>query len=454
MRLPALTDTIVAVSTGWQPAPLGIVRLSGPESFRLVARLGITVPDLCDRRSFWTEGRACLGGEVSCPVTVFWFPGPHSYTGDDLVELHTIGCLPLLTALRDRLAEWGARLALPGEFTARAFQRRKLDAAGVERVLNLLRVQDDAAARELRRRQRDSHRATVSRVVDELTDLLARIEAGIDFVEEEDIRFVSPAEVCATLDRLAAEMESCLRGSADPHAGLPHVLVAGLANAGKSTLFNRLAGTERALTSPIEGTTRDVLSARVELDGCTLVLQDCAGFGTGGGCADEAARAAAQATLRQADVILWLHAADMPWQSMEVELCRELPVERMILVRNKIDLATAGPRSDEPTWFTAALDVSALRGDGLDELRARLGRLLGEWGVAEPQTDGTPAMREALEALRRARALSYVSAHDLTSPELISLELRLARSALVDWSARTLDEAILDRIYTEFCVGK
>jgi len=153
-------------------------------------------------------------------------------------------------------------------------------------------------------------------------------------------------------------------------------------------------------------------------------------------------------------VILWLHAADMPWQSMEVELCRELPVERMILVRNKIDLATAGPRSDEPTWFTAALDVSALRGDGLDELRARLGRLLGEWGVAEPQTDGTPAMREALEALRRARALSYVSAHDLTSPELISLELRLARSALVDWSARTLDEAILDRIYTEFCVGK
>jgi len=454
MRLPVLTDTIVAVSTGWQPAPLGIVRLSGPESFRLVARLGIAVPNLSDRRPRWTQGRVCLQGDVRCPVTVFWFPGPHSYTGDDLVELHTIGCLPLLTALRDRLLEWGAQPALPGEFTARAFQRRKLDAAGVERVLNLLRVQEEATGRATRRRRRDSRNETVSRVADELTDLLARIEAGIDFVEEEDIRFVSPAEVRTILDRLAVALETCLRASVDRHAGLPHVLVAGLANAGKSTLFNRLVGTERALTSSVEGTTRDVLSTRIELGGCAAVLQDCAGFGTGGRRAAQAARDAAQAALGQADVILWLHAADMPWLAAEVELCRELPVERVILVRSKIDLATPGRRLDEPTSFTAALDVSALRGDGLDELRARLGRLLGELGVVEPSTDGTPAVREALEALRRARALVCMSARELASPELVALELRIARGALVDWSSGTVDEAILDRIYAEFCVGK
>ncbi len=464
MQVPAVQDTIVAVSSGWQAAPLGIVRLSGPDSFALLHALGVTPPAGHVVAPCWSAARLRLDAATTLAANVFWFPAPRSYTGQDVVELHTIGCLPLLRALSEHLIELGARQAQPGEFTARAFLLGKLDATQVDRVLSLMQARDQATRRAQARGGRDGRRHAGERAVERITALLAAVEAGIDFVEEDDVRFVSPAEVVRTLDAVIADLNAACSSGADAlPSAYPHVVLAGLPNAGKSTLFNRLIASERALVSSVPGTTRDVLSATLTLDSATIVLQDCAaagpagdaeGTGAAGPAEPEAvARAAAANAVRQADLVLWLHAADTAWEPRELEFCGQIPRARRVLVRSKIDLGERTALDDVLLPFSDALPVSALRGDGLVQLRDLLARRVGKLIPPVPGDVSQSDWPAAIAALRRARDLARPRAAGLASPELVALELRAARELLAG-DTTPVDEEILARIFSEFCIGK
>ena len=453
MQLPALTDTIVAVSSGWQATPVGIVRLSGADSFGFASRLGLVPPAAGGAQ--WTEGRLELVRVGRVPVTAYWFPEPRSYTGQNVIELHTPGCLPILRELSAHLIELGARRALPGEFTARAYVAGRLGGQQVEAVLALMQRDQAGATRQAARLSNGVPRDSVAAIEEGITQLLALIEAGIDFVDEEDVRFVTAADVVGAIDRMLDSL--AIAENADTgvlRAGRPHVALAGLPNVGKSTLFNALVGHERAIVSPVLGTTRDVLSADVDLDRMAIVLQDCAGLG---GSVDElelATHLAAERTAQQADLVLWVHPADARWSPREVDACERIPPHLRLLVCSKADLRGDDPAAAMPISFVETVQVSVLTGRGLTRLKQTLIRHLvqgsGQGGDVHRQGE----RRMAGAALRRARQIAAGSPISLRDPELVALELRAAHAALSTRGGQALDEELLARIFTQFCVGK
>lgn len=451
IQLPATQDTIVAIASAWAPSPVGIVRLSGPRSFEFAIQVGAAPPPA--GQPAFTTARLTLGDTLIVPATTYWFRGPRSYTGQDVVELHTVGCPPLLRALSARLLELGTRRALPGEFTARAYLAGKLDADTVESVLALLGGEQDASTRSRARTTRIARERRLASLGERIVDLLTRIEAGIDFVEEEDIRFVAPAETRAALAALRADLANLLTAPPDtPRRGRPHVALVGLSNAGKSTLFNRLVGHDRALVSPVLGTTRDVLSAETRVANLQVVLQDCAGLGDAADDLELATHRATERAAQQADLVLWVHAADLPWAPRETRSCEAIPPHRRLLAWNKIDLRP-GPPPDLPVSFAATAAVSGLDGLGVPELRAVLGAHLGRLPpAAAPEHAADLHLVDA--ALARAAALVAQPPAGAEAPELVALELRAALGHLSQPQHRPLDEQILARVFAEFCVGK
>jgi tRNA modification GTPase len=456
MYTPAQDDTIVAVSSGWRASPLGIVRLSGADALGLLEELGATAPSGdARRRPGWCEARLAAGNGLELPATVLWFWAPRSYTGQDVVEIHTVGSLPALRAVSSRLIELGARRALPGEFTARAFLNGRLDAAQVDRILALISAEDQAAARRAARLSRDSYRAHVELLRERLAELIALVEAGIDFVEEEDVTCVTPAELGRSLDELFNAVSEIGRpGRALDRAGRPHVALAGLPNAGKSTLFNALLGYERAIVTPVLGTTRDVLSAEIEADGITVVLQDCAGLGVSTDELESAAHLAAENAADQADLVLWVHDCTMEWDARETEVCRRVPEDRRVLVVSKLDQDPSEWRELPPISFPVVARVSAVSGAGLGRLREILVHRLEGLGNGEGGDLGTEEVSALSMALGRAREVASQSQEVLMMPEIVALELRQAWEALEGFGRGPLTEDILGRILGRFCVGK
>ena len=455
MITPSLDDTIVAVSTAWEPSTLGVVRLSGPDAVDIVGRLIVAPPADSRARPLCSQERLELQADLALPATVYWFRSPASYTGQDLVELHTVGCLPLLRALTGKLIELDARRALPGEFTSRAYLAGKLNTADIARVFDLIHAHDVASARRAARVRGTSDRRFVEALERQITELLALIEAGIDFVEEEDVRFISPAEIRQAVDQM---LDAVSAQAADhrvgPDASAPHVALAGLPNAGKSTLFNALLKHERAIVSPILGTTRDVLSAEIETGGVRLLLQDCAGLGRSTDDLDSAAHLAAERAADQADLVLWVHDRSSPWEQAESQACRRIPAERRILVHSKADLS-ADPRADDPSiGFLTSLYVSAATGQGLNALRKTLATRISTTAHGSDGSFPADEYNAIMAALIRAKNLVPADKHDLAAPELIALELRSAWSRLTTTNRERVDEAVLHRIFAQFCVGK
>lgn len=394
--------------------------------------------------------------ELLLPAYVLAFRAPRSYTGQDVVEIHTIGCRPALRALCEKLMRLGARRALPGEFTARAFLAGQLRAGQVEAVLSLIRAQSDADARAAARLAHGFQTREIERCRDGLTDLLALIEAGIDFVDEEDVSFVSPQQVQARLADAILALSDCAAGENILfHRTRPHVALAGLPNAGKSTLFNALVGEERAIVSPVVGTTRDVISADTNLDGVEITLQDCAGRGDSAGELEAASHLAAENAADTADLVLWVHDAGRDWQEMETQACRATPAQQRILVLSKSDTADG---AEEPrraaVRFAEQVQVSCRDGRGLQKLRdiisQRFRNERSEAAVLPARAD----LHEALAGLRRASDLAAADSQSLPKADLVSLELRSSIEYLDPHRHNLSPDAVLGRIFSQFCVGK
>jgi tRNA modification GTPase len=383
------------------------------------------------------------GGDDLDDGLVLWFPAPKSVTGEDVAELHLHGSRGVLAAVMAALGRLGLRLAEPGEFTRRAFLNGKLDLTQAEAVADLAAAETEAQRRQALR-QLDGRLGEIYRGWGErLLRLLAHLEAAIDFPDEE-LPPAIDAEVAEGSERLAEEIE---RHLADGHRGERlrdgiAVAIVGPPNAGKSSLLNQLARREAAITSPIAGTTRDVIEVAIDLAGYPVVLADTAGLRDS---ADIIEREGLRRALKRAEEAeLRLFVVDA-CRSEDASGAAAWPGPDTLLVANKIDLAT-----DRDALPAGAIPVSALTGEGLPALIAALAsRIEQTYDIAAPvltRARHREALETALAALQRSLTAGL--------PELRAEDLRLAWRALGRITGRVDVEDLLDVIFRDFCLGK
>ena len=439
-------DTIAAIATAPGAAGVGIVRLSGPGCRAIATTLLGRPPQ--PRHAHYARFRDA-DGETLDDGLLIHFPAPHSYTGEDVLELQGHGSPVLLARLLRRCLALGARAARPGEFTERAFLEGRLDLAQAEAVADLVSAGSEAAARAARRSLEGEFSRRVDAVVEGLTALRVWIEAALDFPDEE-VDFLAAPELQQRLQAVAAQL-AALRAGAERGKRLVdglHVVIAGAPNAGKSSLLNALAGEERAIVTEIPGTTRDLLRERIVLDGIELTLVDTAGLRDAPDRVEQEGIRRARAELARADLVL----AVVDDAAPDV-LPPGLPDAGPVLwLHNNCDLSGRAPRAEQRP-DGRHLWLSARTGQGLDALRAELRRAAGQ---GEGSDGAFSARARHVEALGRAAAWLERAAAQLHhgAGELAAEELRQAQDALGELTGRVDADALLGRIFGDFCIGK
>ena len=457
-------STIFALSSGRPPAAIAVVRISGPRARRALERLTGRVPQ--PRQATLVRLREPASREVIDEALALWFPAPASETGEDVAELqlhggHAVvaGVLRALSAVED------CRVAEPGEFTRRAFENGKLDLTAVEGLGDLIAAETAAQRRQAFRQLKGliGDRAETWR--QRLIGALALVEARIDFSDEADVPedLITPAAKIAhgLRDEISAALADGGRGER-LRDGLV-VAIAGPPNAGKSTLFNRLARREAAIVSPFAGTTRDVIEVHLELDGYPVTILDTAGIRDSAEPVEQEGVRRARARATQADLVLWV---------IDVSADDRAPVEsprlksdaQQWLIENKIDLLEEGARrrltapcqDHQRDEFRFVFSLSSERGEGLDALFGALAAFARDSFVAGEaaivtRTRHRHALEETAAALDRAIAESVMQR---PREELIAEELRHASWALGRLTGRVDVEDVLDKIFRDFCIGK
>jgi tRNA modification GTPase len=451
-------DTIAAIATARGGSLRGILRLSGPRSWQIASELFRPPPARLEdaMRPFSVEGELHLPGLQSpMPAALFLSCEPHSYTGQDLVEVHTLGSPPLIEHACCALVARGARQAMPGEFTMRAFLAGKLDLTAAEAVLGLIDATTERAAKAALNQLAGGVARRIGTLRDQLLDQLAELEAGLDFVEE-DIEFVDRADLTARLRETVAwlkELESQMRDrtlSDRPR----RVVLLGLPNAGKSSLFNALAGREAAIVSHVAGTTRDYLIGAMPLGDSTIEIIDTAGIETPADPISQQAQVRRDHVVEDADLVLWcvdptqrgqLGAVDVPTHQ----------ARNVVVVATKSDLAAPSRASGKQAEGMRVIPVSAVTGDGLSELRAEMVGWIRQTASPAAVVPSTAArcrraVVAALDAAERAVAAACTTASD----ELIAAELRFVLDELAQVVGAVYTDDILDRVFSRFCIGK
>jgi tRNA modification GTPase len=441
------SDTIVALATPPGRGGVAVLRLSGPQAFPLAAAVAGPLPP---PRTAALRALRQANGEVLDRGLVIAFPGPRSFTGEDVVEFQLHGSPVLCTLLLRQLAGLGAREAGPGEFTRRAFTNGRMDLAQAEAVADLVQSASVEAARAALRSLEGEFSAAVSRLSTALVALRVRLEAGLDFPEE-GVDECSDPELAGLLQDPLAQL-ALVRAAAGRGRVLRDgltLVIAGLPNAGKSSLLNRLAGYEAAIVTEIPGTTRDLVREDILIDGMPVRVVDTAGLREAADPVEAEGIRRARHAITQADLLLLVVDASAPAAIPPEDM---LPADMpMLRVLNKIDLAglPAGVGDDG-----REVRLSALTGEGIELLRACL---RGHAGYTGEAGGAYSARRRHLDALERAgthleAALALVSSG--FTPELAAEELRLAHRALGEITGEFTSEDLLGRIFSEFCIGK
>lgn len=432
-------DTIAAIATPAGRGGIGIVRLSGPAVPSISRRVIGTLPEA--RHATHAVFHDARGEPVDEGIALY-FPAPHSYTGEPVLELQGHGGLVVMQALLAACLDAGARLAEPGEFTRRAFLEGKLDLAQAEAVADLIDAASREAARSALRSLTGEFSAAIGAVQSQLIELRALTEAMLDFPEE-DVDALHREDAAARLAAVRGALDEVFAKSRQGsllRSGV-HVVLAGRPNVGKSSLLNRLAGEERAIVTPVAGTTRDALREPIQIDGVPLVLVDTAGLRASSDLVERLGIERAQRELERADVVIAVFEA-----GQERPELKDLPVGvPRIEVYNKIDLA---PSFAAPA---GALAVSAKTGQGLAGLRQAILEAAGWSSSGEPVF---LARERHLRALERARGHLEAAARESGRWEFFAEELRLAHVALGAVTGEFGADDLLGEIFSRFCVGK
>ncbi len=467
--LDRIDDTIVAVSSAPGYGAVALIRLSGPHAMTIADRMSRTTDDipLSDR-----TGSSRIVGEVAIeeglylPAIFYVFRTPHSYTRQDIVEIQTVGSPSSAELVRKRAIHFGAIPALPGEFTARAFLEGAMDLSQAEAVGGLIRAQTDTQLRAARRIMAGVLAEQLTRSRDALAELLALVEADIDF-SEEPIEFITPPELCTRLDEVSSQLEGLRTGapSVERFEVLPRILLLGPPNAGKSSLMNRLSGIPRAICEAVAGTTRDILSAPISLGRGEAILLDAAGIDHSTDEIVAASRAMAMSTAAEVDLVCLVVDATNPAAGEMLDRSPEIDSGHSVIAINKCDLVSG----DESTRLTRLWEqreigpvcqTSALSGAGIEHLRETLRRALGDSGPSASAeavylTDRQrSAIAEAIEALKRAMALSRESRQTIDCADLLAFELRETLDALGAVTGDVTTEDLLTKVFANFCIGK
>ena len=465
-------DPIAAIATAPGRGAVGIVRVSGPSLGALIE--AICARPLKAREATYLPFRAADASAIDQGLAIY-FPAPHSYTGEDVLELQAHGGPVVLQLLLARCLEAGAeiepasgkprlaglRVARPGEFTQRAFLNDKIDLAQAEAIADLIDASTEAAARSASRSLAGEFSREIHALRDALIHLRMLVEATLDFPEEE-IDFLNKADAQGQLERLQQTLARVMqraRQGALLREGIK-VVIAGQPNAGKSSLLNALAGAELAIVTPVPGTTRDVVSQTIQIEGVPLHVIDTAGLRDSADHVEQIGIARAWDQIAGADAVLFLHdltrvdaagyaqGDDAIARTLKEKLPPGVPV---VDVWNKVDAVPDDARADSPR----ALRLSAKTGAGLDALRRELLELAG-W---QPAAEGVFIARE-----RHVQALLRVQGHlgqaaaqwaaQAPALELLAEELRLAQNALNEITGEFSSDDLLGVIFASFCIGK
>jgi tRNA modification GTPase len=446
-------DTIVAAATPPGRGSVGIVRVSGPKTPEIAAVMLGDLP--AARRATFMRFLDAQQQPIDAGMVLF-FPAPHSYTGEHVLELQGHGGPIVVEAVVARVLELGARRALPGEFTQRAFLNDKVDLAQAEAIADLIDAGSRQAMRAAMRSLQGEFSAMVSGLSDALIELRTYVEAAIDFPEEE-IDFLADRQLeerLATVRHHFDAVEQSARQGRLLREGMT-VVIAGRPNAGKSSLLNRLAGYDAAIVTAIPGTTRDVLRERIDIDGMPLHVLDTAGLREGLDDVEREGVRRAEVEFARADRVLFvIDTPEDPDGRAFAEERKRLPADVPVtLVFNKCDLARGIPLADTVSG-PPRVTLSALSGEGLDVLRQHLKSCMG-FSTAESGT--VSARQRHLDALTRARTHVEEAARQLSerrAGELVAEELRVAQQALGEITGEFTTDDLLGRIFSTFCVGK
>ena len=446
-------DTICAIATPAGAGGLGIVRVSGPGVPEISRTLMGFLPSpryatLAD----FTDSE----NEVIDSGIALYFPAPHSFTGEHVLELQGHGGAFILQRVMRRVLNLGARAARPGEFSERAFLNDKLDLVQAEAIADLIDSGSDAAARAAQRSLQGVFSSQVHELQEELTSLRVFVEAAIDFPEEE-IDFLAESDVVQQVNTAGRHLSGLLDGARQGRLLRDGIVLAiiGRPNAGKSSLLNALSGQDSAIVTAIPGTTRDVLREQIDLDGIPVHVADTAGIRETSDLIEaEGVRRARQA-LESADIVLLIKDVSNNADS-EQDLSAELPPGvTTIVVGNKIDLLPEGGlQKFQDKDDTQQVWISTITGQGMDDLRSRIRDAVG----VTDQVEGSFSARQRhIDALKRAGGHMAAGSRAMETSqagELLAEELRLAQQALGEITGELLPDDLLGEIFSSFCIGK
>lgn len=447
-----LRDTIVAISTPLGRGGLGVVRLSGPES-RVIALHVLRFPGGIDLQS-WTCRLAELvddGGHLVDQAVVSYFEAPRSYTGEDVIEISCHGAPVVLRFCLEQAVREGARLAEPGEFTLRAYLNSRIDLPQAEAVRELIDATTLYQARVAAQQMEGSVSKRIRPLKESLLELISLLEAGIDFAED-DVSVASPDEILRRLAPIREGLDALLATfSAGRFVFEGFALaVAGRPNVGKSSLFNRLLEQDRAIVTDVPGTTRDLVSETTSLAGIPVKVVDTAGIRKSDDLVETLGIERTYQAMADADLTLLVFDLSTEFGFEDKQLLEKLGERQPLLVGNKCDL----PRGSAVA--PSLIEVSALTGEGIPELRESILRRLAPEGLIAPESGSLTSvrhatlLRESVEALENAlRAVEFAIPH-----EMLLLDLYAALRPMDAVTGATTADDILNRIFSTFCIGK
>lgn len=458
MNTISRTDTIAAQATPSGRGGVGIIRLSGPDASEIAQKLTKRNTAFKPRYAHFTRFFSD-SGDVLDEGLMLYFPAPHSFTGEDVVELQGHGGPVVMASLLKRVVQLGCRIACPGEFSQRAFLNDKIDLTQAEAIADLIDAASEQAARSALRSLQGVFSDRINALVEQLIALRIYVEAAIDFPEEE-IDFLSDGKVLRDLDAIRFQLDSVLR---EANRGVlmkegMKVVLAGKPNAGKSSLLNALSGRDSAIVTAIAGTTRDVLREHIHIDGMPLHITDTAGLRESPDEVEQEGIRRAWSEIYQADRILMLvDARDVGDQTDPAQIWPEfvsaLPDPSCLtVVLNKIDLTNQPPALLDQS--IPVIRLSAKTGTGIDLLREHLKSIMGYGGEAESSFTARQRHVDAIEKARAALEQGRAQWVQSGAGELLAEDLRLAQDHLGEITGKFTPDDLLGRIFSSFCIGK